>query len=317
MAAVQAYGVGRVYRKTRTSAEVVALAGVDLEIAEGEVHGLLGPNGAGKTTLVKIISTVLLPSSGTVKVLGHDVAQDPRAVRRVVGVVFGGERGLYTRVSARRNLLFWGAMYGLRGREIERRADVLLERVGLHDRADSPVETFSRGMKQRLHLARGLVHDPRVLFLDEPTAGMDPVAAREFRTLVRELQGEGRAVLLATHDMAEATDLCQRVTLIDRGTVLLSERTAVAARALGARSRVDFDSDDAALVAAVRELEWVDGVDTLEGPVTRWRCRPCSDDDVQPLLAWLVDKRVLSAHRSEPTLEEVYLGIVGDRGLAV
>jgi ABC-2 type transport system ATP-binding protein len=317
IAAVRARGVGRVYRKTRRSPEVVALDGIDLDLAEGEVHGLLGPNGAGKTTLVKIISTVLLPTSGSVEVLGHDVTREPRAVRRLVGVVFGGERGLYTRVSARRNILFWGAMYGLRGRELRQRADGLLDRVGLADRADVPVETFSRGMKQRLHLARGLVHDPRVVFLDEPTAGMDPVAAREIRGLVRELQGERRSILLATHDMAEATALCQRVTLIDRGKVLLSERTAVASSALGSRLCVDFDSEDPALIAAVRDLPFVAELEGRGEAGGQWRCLPRVDSDVRPLLQWLVEHDVLSARRSEPSLEEVYLRMVGSRGLVI
>ena len=317
MTAVLARGVVRIYPKTRNHPEVVALDGVDLEVAEGEVHGLLGPNGAGKTTLVKIISTVLLPTSGTVEVLGHDVARNPRAVRPLVGVVFGGERGLYTRVSARRNLLFWGAMYGLQGRELSHRAGLLLERVGLADRADVPVETFSRGMKQRLHLARGLMHDPQVLFLDEPTAGLDPVAAHECRALVRELQREGRSVLLATHDMAEATDLCQRVTLIDHGKVLLSERTAIASRALGSQVCVDFESDDAGLVASVRTLPFVAEVEQRDGTGGQWRCLPRTDEGLRPLLQWLVERDVVSARRSEPSLEEVYLRMVGARGLAI
>lgn len=317
MTAVLARGVVRIYPKTRRNPAVVALDGVDLEVAEGEVHGLLGPNGAGKTTLVKIISTVLLPTSGTVEVLGHDVVRSPRAVRPVVGVVFGGERGLYQRVSARRNLLFWGAMYGLQGRDLSRRAGLLLERVGLADRADVPVETFSRGMKQRLHVARGLMHDPRVLFLDEPTAGLDPVAAHEFRALIRELQSEGRSVLLATHDMAEATDLCQRVTLIDHGRVLLSERTAIASRALGSQGCIDFESEDAALLASVRNLPFVTDVEQRDSTAGQWRCVPRSDEDLRPLLLWLVDRGVLSARRSEPSLEEVYLRMVGARGLAI
>ena len=318
MTAVQALGVGRVYAKTRRAPAVVALDGVDLTVEEGEVHGLLGPNGAGKTTLVKIISTVLLPTSGTVRVLGHDVEREPKAVRREVGVVFGGERGLYTRVSARRNLLFWGALYGLTGRDLARRADGLLERVGLAARADVPVETLSRGMKQRLHLARGLVHDPKVLFLDEPTSGMDPVAAREFRTLVRELQREGRSVLLATHDMAEATDLCQRVTMIDHGKVLLSEETSVAARALGTRVCVDFEHGDLDLVEALRALPMVSSVQPrADGNAGQWRAMPRDDGDLRGVLQWLVEHDVLSARQAAPSLEEVYLRIIGARGLAI
>jgi ABC-2 type transport system ATP-binding protein len=156
-----------------------------------------------------------------------------------------------------------------------------------------------------------------VVFLDEPTAGMDPVAAREFRSLVRELQGERRSILLATHDMAEATALCQRVTLIDRGRVLLSERTAVAASALGSRSCVDFDSEDAALLAAVRDLPFVAELEARGETAGQWRCLLRTDSDVRPLLHWLVEHDVLSAHRSEPSLEEVYLRMVGARGLAL
>src|SRR6266487_781075 len=182
---------------------VVALDGVSLSIPAGEVHGLLGPNGAGKTTLVKIRSTVLLPTSGTAQVLGHDVVEETRAVRPLIGIVFGGERGLYTRLTARQNLEYWGALYRLSSATIRQRSAALLERVGLVDRADQRVEEFSRGMKQRLHLARGLMGDAKVLFLDEPTTGMDPLAAREFRTLVGELKGEGRTILLTTHDLVE------------------------------------------------------------------------------------------------------------------
>ena len=199
-----------------------ALRGVDLDVAEGEVHGLLGPNGAGKTTLCRILSTVLLPSSGSVRVFGYDVTRHTAAVRPRIGVVFGGERGLYPRLTGRQNLHFWAALYGLaphRGREVSER---LLERVGLSQRADERVECYSRGMRQRLHLARGLVGNPALLLLDEPTAGMDPVAALRFRALVAELRDEGRALLLATHNLAEAEQLCDRVTVIDRGRALAS-----------------------------------------------------------------------------------------------
>src|SRR5436189_1793843 len=170
--AVEVRDIGRVYT-TRRRITVTALDGVSLSIPSGEVHGLLGPNGAGKTTLVKILSTVLLPTSGRASVCGHDVVGDTKAVRPLIGIVFGGERGLYTRLTARQNLEYWGALYRLSGREIKRRSVALLERMGLTDRADQRVEEFSRGMKQRLHLARGLMGDAKVLFLDEPTTGMD------------------------------------------------------------------------------------------------------------------------------------------------
>src|SRR5579884_3441380 len=183
MQAVEVDEVQRVYTPKKRE-PVVALDAVSLTIPVGEVHGLLGPNGAGKTTLVKILSTVLLPTSGRALVLGKDVVAETKAVRPLIGIVFGGERGLYTRLTARQNLEYWGALYRLPGGEIRRRAASLLERVGLADRADQRVEQFSRGMKQRLHLARGLIGDAKVLFLDEPTTGMDPLAAREFRALI-------------------------------------------------------------------------------------------------------------------------------------
>src|SRR6266581_95022 len=185
--AVEVEEIIRIFTPRKRPA-VTALDGVSLTIPVGEVHGLLGPNGAGKTTLVKILSTVLLPTGGRAFVCGHDVVAETKAVRPLIGIVFGGERGLYTRLSARKNLEYWGALYRLSGSEIRSRSNALLERVGLTERADQRVEEFSRGMKQRLHLARGLMGDARVLFLDEPTTGMDPLAAREFRALIGELK---------------------------------------------------------------------------------------------------------------------------------
>ena len=169
--AVETSGLRRTFKPLKRGLDpVLALDGVDLTVARGEIHGLLGPNGAGKTTLVKILSTILTPSGGTAAVLGHDVITDPEAVRRSIGLVFGGERGLYTLLSARQNLEYWAALYGVPPRETDRRVGELLDGVGLGDRADDRVETYSRGMKQRLHLARGLISDPEVLFLDERTS---------------------------------------------------------------------------------------------------------------------------------------------------
>ena len=147
---------------------------------------------------------MLLPTQGHARVHGHDVVDETKAVRPLIGIVFGGERGLYWRLTGRQNLEYWAALYKLSARETRARAQRLIERVGLTERADERVETYSRGMKQRLHLARGLIGDAKVLFLDEPTTGMDPLAGREFRALIAELKDEGRTILLATHDMVEA-----------------------------------------------------------------------------------------------------------------
>ena len=186
MISVTTKDLSRVYKTRGANADVLALDRVSMSVEEGEIHGLLGPNGAGKTTLVKLLSTVLLPTSGTASVLGYDVVRDTKQVRQKIGVVLGGDRGMYWRLTGRENLEYWSALYKVPAGTAKRRVSELLQLVGLSDRADHLFEGYSRGMKQRLHLARGLVGDPRVLFLDEPTTGMDPVASLEFRSLVAD-----------------------------------------------------------------------------------------------------------------------------------
>jgi ABC-2 type transport system ATP-binding protein len=293
---------------------VTALDGVSLAIPAGEVHGLLGPNGAGKTTLVKILSTVLLPTGGRASVLGHDVVTEARAVRPQIGIVFGGERGLYWRLSGRQNLEYWGALYKLSRAEIRERTEQLLERVGISERADERVETYSRGMKQRLHLARGLIGVATVPFLEEPTTGMDPLAAREFRALIGELRGEGRTILLATHDMAEAETLCDRVTLIDRGAILATESPRTLGRVISRFQRIDVEGAPEALVAQVAALAGVASV--VPGDVGV-RIEVAEEGVTADVLKLLVDGGVTSVRTSMPSLEEVYVHLIGDRGLRV
>ncbi len=180
MAAIEVHDLCRTYRThigivRRRRTDVQALAGISFEVEPGELFGLLGPNGAGKTTTIKILTTLLLPSSGTASVLGFDPAREPGEIRRRVGHVFGGDRGLYDRLSALDNLRYFADLYRVPVREKKARIDYLLELVKLKGRERQRVETYSRGMRQRLHIARGLLHDPEVLFLDEPTIGLDPV----------------------------------------------------------------------------------------------------------------------------------------------
>ena len=307
----------RIYRtgkRRRSKEEVVALDGVDLKVETGEVHGLLGPNGAGKTTLVKILSTVLLPTSGSASVLGFDVVEETDEVRKRIGIVFGGERGLYLRLTPRRILRYWAALYKLPDDVGTRRTEELIERVGLSEWADRRVETFSRGMKQRLHLARGLVADPPVLFLDEPTTGMDPVSAHDFRRLVVDLRTEGRTVLLTTHDMAEAEAVCDRITLIDQGTILGTKTAATVAEWLGSFESVEADDVPRVVTEQIRKLEGVTSVDAEGGFI---RVQTNSSDAVRESLKLLVDAGVTTLKTSRPTLEEVYLHVFGQRGMSV
>ena len=222
---VEAVDLRRTYRITtgtlrRRSRDVEAVRGVSFSIRAGELFGLLGPNGAGKTTTIKMLNTLLVPSGGSAHVLGFDVVRDARRVREQVGYVFGGDRGLYERLSALDNLRYFAELYGVEPRRQRARIDELLELVGLAGRERERVEGYSRGMRQRLHIARGLIHDPPVLFLDEPTIGVDPVGARELRALIASLTQGGKTVLLTTHYMFEADSLCDRIAVIANGEIV-------------------------------------------------------------------------------------------------
>ncbi len=314
--AVEVEDVTRVFEPRKKKDErVVALDEVSLTIPEGEIHGLLGPNGAGKTTLVKILSTVLLPTSGRARVCGHDVVEETKAVRPLIGIVFGGERGLYWRLTGRQNLEYWGALYRLPPAAVRERTRTLLERVGLADRADQRVEQYSRGMKQRLHLARGLIGDAKVLFLDEPTTGMDPIAGREFRTLIGELKGEGRTILLATHDMVEAETVCDRVTLIDRGKIIATESPRSLGHVISRFQRVDVEGAPEPVLGRIAALEGVSAVTRTEDGGAR--IEVSEEGATAEVLRRLVDAGVTSVRTSLPSLEEVYVQLIGERGLEV
>ncbi|MET8097919.1 ABC transporter ATP-binding protein [Streptomyces sp. NPDC005236] len=304
--AVETNGLRREYR-TRRGPAVVALDDVSVTVERGEVHGLLGPNGAGKSTLMKILSTVLLPTSGNGRVLGHDLTTEHRLIRPLLGIVFGGERGLYPRLTARQNLRYWAALYGLTSRDGAARTDVLLDELGLAERADDRVETFSVGMRQRLHLARGIIGDPRVLLLDEPTNGLDPLAARQLRELIRRLAGEGRTVLLATHDLAEAEVLCDRVTMINHGRVVAAEAPKTLARLVPHQERVRIRAEKP-LLTLVRTLPGILGVEPAEDGTTVVTVD--GKETVGRVLAFVVERGVTEVRTELPGLEEVYLRLV-------
>src|SRR5437016_2299903 len=225
MAVVEARDLRRVY-KTHTGTirrrvkEIEAVKGVTFEIEPGELFGLLGPNGAGKTTTIKMLITLLIPTAGTARVLGLDVVKDAREVRKRIGYVFGGDRGVYERLSGYDNLRYFAELYGVPPKLQKRRIEELLDLVGLKGREHERAEGYSRGMKQRLHVARGLLHDPEVLFLDEPTIGLDPVGARDVRSTIASLTAAGKTVLLTTHYMFEADALCDRIAVITKGSIV-------------------------------------------------------------------------------------------------
>ncbi|MFH1844056.1 MAG: ABC transporter ATP-binding protein [bacterium] len=192
---------------------------LSFEVNEGEIFGLLGPNGAGKTTTISILSTLLAADGGSAKVCGYDVARDQARVRSRIGVV-PQEIALYEDLSARENLTFWGRLYGMGGKTLKRRVDELLAITRLQDRASEKVEKYSGGMKRRLNLAIGLVHSPEVLFLDEPTVGIDAQARSRILELIREMNEDGLTVLYTTHYLEEAEQLCDRIAVIDQGKLV-------------------------------------------------------------------------------------------------
>ena len=207
--------VGMTRKKT-----VEALKGISFTVNEGEIMGLLGPNGAGKTTTIKILTTLLAPTSGEAKIFGRKCFGEERFIRNKINFIFGGERGLYWRLSAYENLQYFGDIYKVPGRVLQERIPKLLKLVGLEERAHEKVEGFSKGMMQRLQIARGLINDPQILFLDEPTIGLDPIGAKDLRNIIRQLKGEGKTILLTTHYMYEADELCDRIALINHGQIV-------------------------------------------------------------------------------------------------
>jgi len=198
----------------------VAVAGVSFDVEEGEVFGLLGPNGAGKTTTISMLTGVLEPTSGTARIAGHDLLTEPREVKRVNGLV-PQDLALYPTLSGRTNLEFFGRIYGLHGKELTQRVDDVLQVVALSDRADDPIEKYSGGMKRRVNIAAGLVHQPQLLFLDEPTVGVDPQSRNHIFDSVLQLNRErGMSIIYTSHYMEEVELLCSRVAIVDQGTII-------------------------------------------------------------------------------------------------
>jgi ABC-2 type transport system ATP-binding protein len=292
-----------------------AVRGVSFGVQRGELFGLLGPNGAGKTTTVKMLATLLLPSAGEARVLGLDVRQQAGEVRKRIGFAFGGGRGLYGRLTGIQNLQYFAELYSLEADVSRRRIPELLQVVGLSGRGDERVETYSSGMVQRLHLARALLHDPDVLFLDEPTVGIDPVGARELRQTVRSLIALGKTVLLTTHYMAEAEELCRRIAIIKEGRIVALDSPEALKRRISGESVIEVVPQPGQMTVLRETLRQLDGrsaVEVREAPEpAQIRIRTHEPSRVLALLApYLNPQYVEGVEVRNQTLEDVYVAII-------
>jgi ABC-2 type transport system ATP-binding protein len=294
--------------------DFTAVKGITFDIKEGEIFSLLGPNGAGKTTTISMLSTLYSPTSGDATIGGHSVTKDPMAVKQVIGVV-PQDLALYEDLTAKENLVFWGQMYGLSGKTLNSRVDEVLEQIGLVDKAKNRVKTYSGGMKRRVNIGVGLLHKPRLLFMDEPTVGIDPQSRRAILDTVKDLNKQGMTVLYTTHYMEEAAELSNRVGIIDHGELIALGTQDELTKQVGQTDtlilHISENEDADALANSLKNMS-----DVLEATTT--------DHDVsiitpsaENILASVVSKanergiKIRSIDIREPNLEAVFLHLTG------
>ena len=322
--AIQTEGVGRIYKirgnknERKIRKELVALQDVHLEVHEGELFGLLGPNGAGKTTLIKILTTLLAPTSGWARVAGHDVVREAGKVRQRINMVSGGESSGYGLLTVRENLWMFSQFYGMPSKESYERIDALLKMVGLEDRRHTKSSDLSTGLRQKMNIVRGFMTDPDVLFLDEPTLGLDVGASRDVRKLIRDWldQDHSRTLLLTTHYMVEADELCDRVAIINKGRVLACDTPTALKQSL--QQDALFKISVASLKnLATSELERLPGVlKVSRRPVGQWTELDFMLKEESALSGVInsltsANIKVEKFDKHEPTLEDVFVELVG------
>jgi ABC-2 type transport system ATP-binding protein len=281
---------------------LVAVDGISFDIQRGEIFGLLGPNGAGKTTTIKMLCTLLEPTSGTARVHGYDITKQSNMVRQNLGAVLKGERSIYWKLTGRENLEYFAALYHIPQAAARRQIAELLDRFSLKDKADELVERYSSGMKQRLAIAKAMLANPPVLLLDEPTVGLDPQSARNLRDLVLEIKQEGRTVLLTTHYMEEADLLSDRVAVIDLGRII----------ALDTPTHLKDRVEQLDIV----QLEVENMNPTLTTTMSAWSVSLHTVDSraILPTLIEVIgadSARIKHLQIAEPTLEDVFISLTG------
>jgi ABC-2 type transport system ATP-binding protein len=294
--------------------DLTAVDGISFDIQTGEIFSLLGPNGAGKTTTISMLSCLLEPTSGDASISGHSVTKEALEVKRIIGVV-PQEIALYEELSARENLNFWGQMYGLGGNNLKTRVTEVLEQIGLTDRAKDRIKTYSGGMKRRVNIGVGLLHKPLLLFMDEPTVGIDPQSRRSILDSVKELNKAGMTVLYTTHYMEEAEELSHRVGIVDQGKLIAigtqKELTQLVGENETLRLHTGENIDVQPLMNALQELPQVLHVSASDNMVVL--IVPEADDALPPVLgkADRLGYKIRSVDIQEPNLEAVFLKLTG------
>ena len=291
-----------------------AVKGISFDIQEGEIFSLLGPNGAGKTTTISVLSTLYAPTKGDAIIAGHSVTKEPMAVKQVIGVV-PQELALYDDLTARENLAFWGKMYNLGGKALRDRIDEVLKQIGLEDKANKRVKTFSGGMKRRVNIGVGLLHKPKLLFMDEPTVGIDPQSRRAILDSVKDLNKQGMTVLYTTHYMEEAQELSDRVGIIDHGELIALGTQAQLTKQVGENDtlvlHISEGDDPTRLVAALRKIPGVLKADVTDHTVAV--IAPEAEEILAPAItkANELGMKIRSVDIQEPNLEAVFLHLTG------
>lgn len=293
--------------------EIVALNNLNFQVPRGIVFGLLGPNGAGKTTTIRVLATLLTPDSGEARVLGFNVVSEAAKVRKRIGLILSGERGLYGRLTGRENLRYFAALNHLSSDQSRRRVKEVLDIVGLTGAKDRPVEQYSRGMKQRLHVARGLLADPEILFMDEPTIGLDPIGAQELRQMIPELVRQGKTILLTTHYMSEADELCDQIAIIDKGTIIASGTPSEIKRRFSkvAVLEVILRQSQVNAVGDLSQIPAIKHVTSIsDGPIQKLTIHTTPGSEVREEVTKVLGAgNIESIVMRDPTLEEAYISI--------
>jgi len=294
--------------------DFTAVDDVSFAIEEGEIFSLLGPNGAGKTTTISVLSCLLKPTAGDAIIGGHSVTRESLQVREVIGVV-PQDIALYNMLSARENLVFWGRMYGMGGAALKQRVDEVLEQIGLTDKANAKVETYSGGMKRRVNIGVGLLHKPRIIYMDEPTVGIDPQSRRSILDTVRDLNKQGMTVLYTTHYMEEAQELSDRVGIIDHGKLIAlgtqKELTKIVGEYDTLRLHIGEESDAEKLAQALSGIPGVVKCSAADHQVVL--VAPEAEEVLAPAIMHANEAgiRIHSVDIQEPNLETVFLQLTG------